>query len=260
MIIRVHRVLKCLLWLSAVTTFTSSSFPPVTVSLFLFTPKLVLLDRDGVVNEDVGAPGVISIAQFKLTENAATAIGRLRRQTGGGCKIALVTNQSSVGKALISEQDLNDIHSHMTRLLLAEDPDAIIDRIYTCTSTDVNHPCRKPAPGMLLQAMHDFGVDDASHCVLVGDTVTDLQAAAAADISFRILVSTGYGTAIMGAPPYTSATSSIPVQAELITSKEPPPPPPARDTRIVAWSLPECILPFHYVKNLAAAVDLILAS
>jgi histidinol-phosphate phosphatase family protein len=198
---------------SLMSAFPVASFSP---TLLRDVPKLVLLDLDGVVNEDVGAPGVVSISQFKLTENAATAIGRLRRQ--GGCKVVVVTNQSSVGKALISEHELKEIHTHMTRLLLADDPDAIIDRIYTCTSTDPNHPLRKPAPGMMLQALQDFGVDDASRCVLVGDTLTDLQAAAAADIDFRILVSTGYGTTIMGRGP-SSASGKI--NAEFITSADP---------------------------------------
>ncbi len=73
-------------------------------------PRLILLDRDGVVNEDVGAPGVLCPSQLELTPNAGIAIGRLKRS---GCKIALITNQSCVGKGLINIQQLHDIHQRI---------------------------------------------------------------------------------------------------------------------------------------------------
>ena len=64
--------------------------PPVTES-----PALILLDRDGVINEDVGAPGVVRPSQLKLSPRAGYAISRLKQ---AGCSVAILTNQSSVGK------------------------------------------------------------------------------------------------------------------------------------------------------------------
>ena len=212
-------------------------------SLHKVKDKLVLLDRDGVVNEDVGAPGVIDTDNFELTRNATSAIGKLHRN---GYKVVLVTNQSCVGKGLITEQDLVKIHKHMETLLQRQDFDAKLDRVYCCTSTDTNDPNRKPNPGMMLQAIQDFAVEQ-SGCIMVGDTVTDLQAAAAPGVGFRILVSTGYGISTMGHPWLPPDT----LPSQLITAGN-------NDRRSAVERLPRSILPFHYVKDLAAAVDLIL--
>mmetsp|Transcript_29252 Transcript_29252/g.32373 ORF Transcript_29252/g.32373 Transcript_29252/m.32373 type:complete len:226 (+) Transcript_29252:37-714(+) len=200
-------------------------------------PKLVLIDRDGVLNEDVGSPGVISVSQFQLIGNAGTAIGKLRRR---GSKVALITNQSCVGKGLISEQKLNEIHKYMQDELLKQDEDAIINRIYFCTSTDFQNPMRKPAPGMILQAMNDFKIDP-SECVMIGDTITDLQGAAAAKVPFRILVSTGYGSSVMGIKTFSDFIKED-------------------DSMVQFLDFPKSILPFHYLKNFDAAVDFLLKS
>ncbi len=92
---------------------------PLSAGFFadMVVPRLILLDRDGVVNQDVGAPGIICPSQLQLTPNAGIAIGRLKRS---GCKIALITNQSCVGKGLINIQQLNVIHQRiqdMVRLI-----------------------------------------------------------------------------------------------------------------------------------------------
>jgi histidinol phosphatase-like enzyme len=76
----------------------------------ILLPKLVLLDRDGVINEDVGPPGVICKSQFRLTYCAGKAIGSLKRC---GCRVAIITNQSCVGKGLLAIEELNYIHSEM---------------------------------------------------------------------------------------------------------------------------------------------------
>jgi D-glycero-D-manno-heptose 1,7-bisphosphate phosphatase len=202
-------------------------------------PKLVLLDRDGVINHDVGAPGVTSLSQFRLTEGAADAIGRLKRS---GCTVALVTNQSCVGKGIISRTQLDEIHDVMIEQLRTNDAEATLDRLYVCTSaTEAEDDTRrKPRPGMMLEAIVDFGVD-AADSVLIGDNLTDLQAASAAEVPLRILVATGYGAGIMGRE--ASLTSD---SAEYVTEVAP------------LSSFPESILPFYYVKNLASAVDFLM--
>ena len=157
-------------------------------------PKLILLDRDGVINEDVGSPGVISPSQLQLTPNAASAIGQLRRKSS---QVALVTNQSCVGKGLITKQDLNEIHDELQRKLCKDDKDATWDGLYQCLATKQDNDRRmKPNPGMIFDAMQDFDVK-AEECVFVGDTLTDMQAASAAGVRLKILVSTGYGLGLM---------------------------------------------------------------
>lgn len=157
-------------------------------------PKLILLDRDGVLNEDVGAPGVLCPSQLMLTPCAGYAIGRLKRL---GCKISMITNQSCVGKHLIAIEGLHKIHDRLQEMLLAEDMDATLDHIFYCTSLKNSGDVRmKPNPGMIEEAIDHFDID-ASNCVMVGDALRDLQAAAAAGVSFRVLVETGYGRDIM---------------------------------------------------------------
>jgi D-glycero-D-manno-heptose 1,7-bisphosphate phosphatase len=116
-----------LLLLLQLTTSNSLSF-----SISKKLPKLFLIDRDGVINQDVGSPGVLSPSQLQLTPGAGIALGKIRR---AGCKVAVITNQSCVGKGLISEQHLvSKIHGTLQDMLLLEDPDAVMDCILYCTS------------------------------------------------------------------------------------------------------------------------------
>lgn len=151
-------------------------------------PPLVLLDRDGVVNKDVGSPGVISPLQLELTPNAAQAIGSLKRK---GCRVVLVTNQSCVGKGLIDEAELHQINDCLQKMLLDEDNDAILDDIYVCTSVNGScDPRMKPGPGMIQEACRDASVEPID-CVMIGDSLRDLEAAKAGGVGCKILVSTG---------------------------------------------------------------------
>lgn len=85
--------------------------------------------------------------------------------------MVVVTNQSCVGKGLIDDKQLWEIHAHMQTLLLDQDGDALLDRIcaYTTTKEQQNDPNMKPNPGMILDACRDFDVSPRD-CVFVGDT------------------------------------------------------------------------------------------
>ena len=109
---------------------------------------LVLLDRDGVINEDVGSPGVIDGNQLELTPHAGHAMGRLRP---AGCAIATVTNQSCVGKQLVTRTRLhNKIFGRLQQLLHQQDVDATWNALCVCeTTTAQEDPRRKPAPDMI---------------------------------------------------------------------------------------------------------------
>ena len=194
---------------------TRSIKPPTKI------PRLLLLDRDGVINVDVGAPGVIDKKQLRLIRNVGISIGNFRRihnnHESDCCYVALITNQSCVGKGIITLNELNEINDLLQQMLVEEDGDATFDKLYVCTSTkDDNDYRMKPNPGMILEAISDFnnskqkkGDDDFDvntindyenkhdDIVFIGDTITDMMAAKASGINLRILTETGYGKNIM---------------------------------------------------------------
>ncbi len=171
---------------------TASTSP--TNKNYFDTIRLILLDRDGVVNRDVGAPGVLKTSQIQLTRHAAKAISNFRQR---GCKVALITNQSCVGKGLISDNDLTAIHNKLQQLLLDDDEGATIDSIFYCTSLRNSGDYRmKPNPGMVHEACELFSVKP-EECIFIGDALRDLEAAASAGVQCRILVETGYGLGLM---------------------------------------------------------------
>lgn len=158
--------------------------------------KLILLDRDGVINED-RPDSVKSLIEFVLLPGVIPAIKLLNKAS---IPIAIVTNQAVVGRGELSMEDLEGIHTNFMDTLKKHG--AFIDRFYVCTSTDPQNYCRKPNPGLLLQALYDFRTkpEDA---ILIGDALRDLEAASAIHCP-RILVRTGKGikTLQKGVPPH----------------------------------------------------------
>jgi D-glycero-D-manno-heptose 1,7-bisphosphate phosphatase len=109
----------------------------------------------------------------------------------------IVTNQSVIGRGKLTEAGLARIHAELARQLAAEG--ARIDAMYHCpvapTIRDprvVEHPDRKPGPGMLLRAAADLGLD-LGRSVMVGDTISDMLAGRNAGVGATVLVRTGYG-------------------------------------------------------------------
>ena len=154
--------------------------PPATG---LSTAKpTVFLDRDGVVNHDNGY--IHKPADFVWIEGAKESIKRLNET---GHLVIVVTNQAGVARGLYTECDVNALHSWVN--LELRRIGACIDAFYHCP----HHPdvgsgpytcqceCRKPAPGMLLQAMREWPID-RNRSFLIGDRESDLAAAAAAGI------------------------------------------------------------------------------
>lgn len=218
-------------------------------------PRLVLLDRDGVINHDVGAPGVLQPSQLRLTRNAAQAIKNFRQH---GCKIAIITNQSCVGKGLISKIDLSRIHDTLLELLKNDDEEAIVDHIFYSTSLRNSGDYRmKPNPGMINEACEMFGIQ-AVDCVMIGDALRDLEAAASAGVDRRVLVETGYGLGIMNnvKAPLVLDDEKNESQALLVNEKY-----CLENGKMIGF--PEnygknSILPFHYIADLYAASSWIL--
>ncbi len=155
-------------------------------------PDLVLLDRDGVLNV-ARADYVRTPDQLTMIPGAAAAVARLN---AAGLRVAVCTNQSAVGRGIVAAPMLERIHETL-RAALARDG-ARLDALFACT--DAPGPPsthRKPAPGMLLDALRRFGTAP-DRAVMIGDSLRDLQAAAAAGVA-RILVRTGHGAATQAA-------------------------------------------------------------
>jgi D-glycero-D-manno-heptose 1,7-bisphosphate phosphatase len=148
--------------------------------------KLVILDRDGVINHD-SAAYIKSPEEWKPISGSLEAIALLSQ---AGYRVLVATNQSGVGRGLFEMATLNAIHDKMHRALgLAG---GRIDGIFYCPhANDAGCNCRKPKPGMLEEIAHRFGVS-LEGVPFIGDSLRDLQAAAAVGAQ-PILVLTGKG-------------------------------------------------------------------
>jgi len=147
---------------------------------------LVLLDRDGVINEDRD-DFVKSPDELVFVPGALAAIARLKRH---GHILVIVTNQSCIGRGIITPDTLHNIHEKLLDAIRAIGSD--IDHIFVAPDAPWEATeNRKPGSGMMKSAMLMFK-ERASNTVLIGDSKTDMQAAAAAGCH-RILVRTGKG-------------------------------------------------------------------
>lgn len=156
--------------------------------------KYIFLDRDGVINEEIGF--LHKKEQLKLLQKSAEAIRMLNEE---GYKVILITNQPAVARGLCSEETVEEIHKELQSLLNKEN--AHIDSFYYCPHhpTEGKDPfftkectCRKPQPGMIIKAKEDHNIEDLSHSYIIGDRISDIKAGNLAGCK-TILVSTGYG-------------------------------------------------------------------
>jgi|SRR5579883_496478 D-glycero-D-manno-heptose 1,7-bisphosphate phosphatase len=155
---------------------------------------LVLLDRDGVIvvnsSDNIKRPD-----QLRLLPGAAEAIGRLTR---AGFDVAVCTNQPEVGRGVMSAVELERVHDALHSMLAAQGGRV---EIHTCCSVR-KCPRRKPAPGMLREALRRHGAN-AADTAFIGDQADDLVAAFHAGCR-PVLVKTGLGrqTLLKGLPAY----------------------------------------------------------
>lgn len=154
--------------------------------------KAIFLDRDGTINKYVGF--LRSIDDFELIDGAAEAI-RLINQSG--YLAIVVTNQPVIARGEVSWEELNEIHRKMATLLGREG--AYIDGLYVCP----HHPdkgfagerleykidcdCRKPKPGMIIQASNNFNID-ISESYMIGDSTRDVESGDNAGVKKSILI------------------------------------------------------------------------
>jgi D-glycero-D-manno-heptose 1,7-bisphosphate phosphatase len=136
----------------------------------------VFLDRDGVLNETSSRAGVSvpppDAEHFQLLPGVSDACASL---AAAGLVLVVVTNQPDVSRGLLDPGVLDRMHRRLNDLLT-------LDAIYVCPhDTADGCPCRKPRPGMILQAAADFGLD-LNRSVCVGDRWRDIDAAAHAGV------------------------------------------------------------------------------
>jgi D-glycero-D-manno-heptose 1,7-bisphosphate phosphatase len=162
-------------------------------------PSAVFLDRDGVINEEVGL--LYRTDQLRLIPGAAQAIRKLNALN---LPVIVVTNQSVVAHGLCTEETLAGIHEELKRQLAEQG--ASLSAIYYCPHhedgevAEYRRACddRKPGIGMLQAAAADFGFQ-LQDCVLIGDRRGDMEAGRAAGC-LTILVETGFATPVTCQP------------------------------------------------------------
>lgn len=166
-----------------------SPVPPARPS-FPGGKPAVFLDRDGTIIEHVHY--LSDPLQVRLLPGAAEAIGRLR---AAGYACVVVTNQSAIGRGIITEAELGMIHDEMNRQLAAAG--TAVDAIEFCPVvparddlTVVDHFDRKPGPGMLFRATTRLGLD-LDDSWMIGDMLSDVLAGVNARCRGNILVRTG---------------------------------------------------------------------
>lgn len=148
--------------------------------------KTIVLDRDGVINED-SDNYIKSVEEFLPIPGSIEAIVKLSE---AGFRVVVATNQSGIARGFFDEHVLSDMHHKLCSMV--EDAGGKIDGIFYCPhSPDDKCECRKPKTGMLQQIEYEFG-DTLSHSFFIGDSLKDLEAALAFDCK-PVLVRTGKG-------------------------------------------------------------------
>jgi D-glycero-D-manno-heptose 1,7-bisphosphate phosphatase len=154
--------------------------------------KAVFIDRDGVINEERNY--VHRISDFVLLPGVVEGLTLLRN---AGYRLIVVTNQAGIARGYYAQDEMDRLHDHMRELLAKHG--VSLDAIYFCP----HHPqgsiehlsiecnCRKPSPGMVVQASRDFDLNLATS-VLIGDKLSDVQAGKRAGVGRTVLVESGH--------------------------------------------------------------------
>jgi D-glycero-D-manno-heptose 1,7-bisphosphate phosphatase len=130
----------------------------------------LFLDRDGVINYEIPGTYVRNWAEFAFYPQAPENIVYFNTRFQ---RLLLATNQRGITRGIMTLKDLDDIHQNMIREI--ESKSGKIDRIYFCVDAEESSPCRKPNPGMALQAARDFPEIDLKKSLMVGNNISDMQ-------------------------------------------------------------------------------------
>jgi len=133
--------------------------------------KLIVLDRDGVINYD-SQNYIRSPAQWRAIESSLTALKLLHQ---AGFHVVVCTNQSGISRGYYDEKTLADIHAKMFNIVAEHG--GKITKVYHCPHLPQDQcQCRKPRPGLLKQISEDFQID-LTQQIMVGDRLCDIKAA-----------------------------------------------------------------------------------
>lgn len=150
----------------------------------------MILDRDGVLNREAPDHGyILRPGDFQWLPGALEGLAVLHQ---AGIRLSVASNQSAVGRGLLSRVELDEIMDHMrAQAAAAGGP---IDAVFYCPhAPDEDCDCRKPKPGLLLDAVRAAGIG-AEQTQFAGDDIRDVEAALAAGVS-AVLLRTGKGAA-----------------------------------------------------------------
>lgn len=147
----------------------------------------VFLDRDGVIirNRENYVRG------WKDVEFLPSSLQALKQLSQTSYKIIIVTNQSAIGRGIITMEQAETVNQRIIEEI--SDAGGRVDGLFICPHTPDDHCfCRKPLPGLILQAAEALSIDLPSSA-MIGDALTDIQAGSVAGIKTLILVKTGRG-------------------------------------------------------------------
>ncbi|MFO0831066.1 MAG: HAD family hydrolase [Phycisphaerales bacterium] len=187
----------------------------------------IFLDRDGTLIREVHY--ISRPDQVELLPGTPGAIARLR---AAGFACVVVSNQSGVGRGMLTEVDMWAVQREVERHLVTADPGAVLTGTYFCTfappkdadtaldrRSRVDHPDRKPAPGMLLRAAREHGLDLARSW-MVGDMESDILAGKNAGVLGTVHVLTGHGSTQPEASRLATCTArDLPHAVDLILAR-----------------------------------------
>ncbi len=154
----------------------------------------LFLDRDGVIVDDVGY-----LHKVQDTVLIPGSVETIRRANLLGLPVVIVTNQSGIGRGIFGWQEFSAVQEKMLNDL--SDGGAYVNAVLACPFhveanppwNNVNHPDRKPAPGMLLRAGKLFSID-YTRSWIIGDHANDIRAGKSAGIQGGLLVASGHGS------------------------------------------------------------------
>ena len=147
----------------------------------------VIVDRDGVLNREIGGSWLVEPREWEWETGSREAIRLLAIR---GVAITIATNQSCIGRGLVARETVDQLHAWLGDEI-AKSGAAILDILVCPHAPEEGCLCRKPKPGLILEAMRGSGVAPEETCV-IGDDLRDIEAARAAGVS-AALVRTGKG-------------------------------------------------------------------
>lgn len=143
--------------------------------------KALFLDRDGVINEDLGY--VYEVRNFKFCEGIFEALVNFSAR---GYKLIVITNQSGIGRGYYTARQFEILNEFMLEEFKKRG--VTIDEVYFCPhAPEDNCECRKPHPKMILDAARKFSVD-LERSIMIGDKQSDMDAAIAAGVGRKFLI------------------------------------------------------------------------